>query len=408
MAGLTRIAGTVFGGLNRLPIPLRRVAVTAGYAGLQADLRRLATPKVLTLFVTNRCDLRCAHCFLWKHLNDSRDVKDELTLDEIRRLARSLRSRLATLLVTGGEPFLRRDLPEICALFDREARTRQVTIPTNGSQPARIESQIRRVLADTDLDLSVQVSLDGLRQGHDRRRGLDGSFDLAVETVKRLRGIAQQTPRLRCLVTTVLSIDNLDEVVELRRLVIDQFQVGHNVQTVRGSHSSAFGLSPLVASDFEPDQNSPKPPLLPDLAAVDRALDDALGESPTFYECTDIIKRRHIFNVAATGRRPFPCLAGRLDAVVLADGQVAICEMTVPFADLHDFDFDFYALWRSPAADRMRRLTQACACTHSCNISNSMKYDLHTLLALAGLGPIPRAPPVVRPTATIKRTRIPS
>ena len=318
-----------------------------------------------------------------------------MSLDEIGQWVRTLRRRLATVLLTGGEPFLRRDLAEICLVFDRENSTRQMTIPTNGSQPLRIEQQLQRILQSTRLDLSVQVSLDGLRATHDARRGLDGSFDLAVETARRLRKIADSTSRLRCFVTTVVSKDNLNEVVALRKFVISDLQIGHNAQVERGTHTSVHNLPEEIASDFDPLPGTPGAPDLGELADVDQQLDVAFGPTPDFHQRLDILKRRHLQHVARTGTRPFKCQAGRLDAVVLPEGEVAICEMTQPFSNLRDHGLDFAKLWGSPEAERARALTQRCACTHSCNISNSMKYDKVTLEALAGLGGSERALPAV-------------
>ncbi len=66
-------------------------------------------PSYLILFVNNICQLRCDMCFYW----DSMQVKTtQLTLEEIEKLAKSL-PNLLQLTLTGGEPSLRKDLPEI-------------------------------------------------------------------------------------------------------------------------------------------------------------------------------------------------------------------------------------------------------------------------------------------------------
>ena len=74
-----------------------------------------------THFVTSVCNARCAHCFY--PINAG---KNELTLDEIGRFADTL-PPIRLLLIGGGEPFLRRDLPEIVKIY----------FERRGSSPAR-------------------------------------------------------------------------------------------------------------------------------------------------------------------------------------------------------------------------------------------------------------------------------
>jgi len=65
-------------------------------------------PVYIMMYVTHRCDARCGHCFFWRELNTNQ--QDELTIDEIDKLARSIGPALQITL-TGGSPELRNDLP---------------------------------------------------------------------------------------------------------------------------------------------------------------------------------------------------------------------------------------------------------------------------------------------------------
>lgn len=85
--------------------------------------------------------MRCEHCFYWEQLNDS--VKD-LTLDELRKVSRHM-GWLNNLLVTGGEPFLRRDLAEILEAFVNNNKLQFTLIPTNGFYRERILTTIEKI-----------------------------------------------------------------------------------------------------------------------------------------------------------------------------------------------------------------------------------------------------------------------
>jgi hypothetical protein len=63
-------------------------------------------PPILNFLVTNRCTLQCRHCFNWQ----TPAAGPELTLEEIERISAGL-GPLAFLILAGGEPFLRKDVP---------------------------------------------------------------------------------------------------------------------------------------------------------------------------------------------------------------------------------------------------------------------------------------------------------
>ncbi|TAJ16590.1 MAG: radical SAM protein, partial [Planctomycetota bacterium] len=115
-------------------------------------------PVHLTLFVTGACNLRCRHCFHFKEVADSVPGPE---LEQVRALAESC-ARLGPLVWVsfgGGEPFLRRDLPELAAAFAQHG-LRHLAIPTNGLVE-RMEASVRAILAACpDLFLSVAVSFD--------------------------------------------------------------------------------------------------------------------------------------------------------------------------------------------------------------------------------------------------------
>ena len=69
----------------------------------EKTLHEKELPDAITFFVTSRCNARCEHCFYWKELNADRD---ELTLEEINKVATSMSKGLDSLALTGGEPTL--------------------------------------------------------------------------------------------------------------------------------------------------------------------------------------------------------------------------------------------------------------------------------------------------------------
>ena len=100
-------------------------------------------PITLTFSVTNLCQSRCKTCQIWRiYPEKHQDPRDELTVQEVRHIFRSMR-RVYFFNVSGGEPFLRNDLPEIVEAAVEYLRPAILHAPTNALAPDRIISHTR-------------------------------------------------------------------------------------------------------------------------------------------------------------------------------------------------------------------------------------------------------------------------
>ncbi len=126
--------------------------------------------------ITRRCNLKCVHCYA--HAKDQ-SYANELTTTEGKQLLDDLALFGApVVLLSGGEPTVRKDLPELAA-YAVEKGMRAV-ISTNGTL-------ITRDLAETlkAIGLSyVGVSLDGMKTVNDKFRGVAGAFDAALKGIE--------------------------------------------------------------------------------------------------------------------------------------------------------------------------------------------------------------------------------
>lgn len=129
--------------------------------------------------VTRRCNLSCIHCYAHaKHTT----TEDELSLAEGKQLLDDLSGfGVPVLLFSGGEPLVRKDLPELAA-YAVEKGMRAV-ISTNGTLITR---ESARTLKDIGLSY-VGISLDGMEAVNDRFRGMPGAFHKALEGIRNCR-----------------------------------------------------------------------------------------------------------------------------------------------------------------------------------------------------------------------------
>jgi len=110
-------------------------------------------PVYVQFYVTARCNLTCEQCNI---IYANSDVR-ECTIDEVKRIADNFaKMGVAIVLLTGGEPFARKDLPEIIHAF--ESRGVHVRMQTNGYAS---EEQIARAVEAGGKDISI--SLDSLQ-----------------------------------------------------------------------------------------------------------------------------------------------------------------------------------------------------------------------------------------------------
>ncbi|HYD60138.1 MAG TPA: GTP 3',8-cyclase MoaA [Noviherbaspirillum sp.] len=114
----------------------------------------------LRLSVTDRCDLRCTYC-IPKGFKGFEEPKHWLTFDEIERLL-SVFARLGTsrIRLTGGEPLLRRNLPELAGRISRLPGIRDLSLSTNATRLDRHAEALKAAGVSR-----INVSLDSLDRG---------------------------------------------------------------------------------------------------------------------------------------------------------------------------------------------------------------------------------------------------
>ena len=138
------------------------------------------TPLIATLLVTNRCNLKCNYCYARVF---ERKIED-MPLQEIFKIIDGLKA-LGTVLVvlSGGEPLLRDDLPDIISHVKKNGLLCEVL--TNGAQV----SERRKELKNIDY---LCISLDGNETDNDRARGR-GSYGAAILAIKTALDMGIQT-----------------------------------------------------------------------------------------------------------------------------------------------------------------------------------------------------------------------
>ena len=326
-------------------------------------LATVRTPVYVILYLTSRCNFRCPMCFYLEEIKDPN--KEELAFADLEKMARSL-GRLVQLSLTGGEPFLRHDIPEVVGIFARHNAVQYVTIPTNGSLPDRIHDTVERLVTDfPTTNFRIPISLDGFPKDHDEIRG-GKSFDKIEQTLERLNRIRRRVDNLTLDINTCYSALNQGKLHGFVEFVADRFDVdNHCVTYVRGNADESTKDASIreyveLVEDIRRRRN---PRESRPFSSFLRAVMD--------YQ-RDIIKW-----TLQHDKMYVPCMAGRKMIVVNEKAEVLPCEiLNKRLGSLKDYDYDVGKLMNNPQAlelvDWIRRTK--CHCTFECALATSIIF----------------------------------
>src|SRR5271165_1344003 len=172
-------------------------------------------PVLLNILVTSVCNMRCTHCFFTDELEDGARKKLQMKTREIERISETLGSNLGALILAGGEPFTRTDLPEIARAFSTNNKLGSLYITSNGQIQKRIIPDVVRILQECpQLNVTMALGIDGPREQHDKIRQQPGSWDIVIDTARQLQAMKKEYPRLDVQTCTCFMNSNQDVMFE--------------------------------------------------------------------------------------------------------------------------------------------------------------------------------------------------
>jgi radical SAM protein with 4Fe4S-binding SPASM domain len=287
--------------------------------------------------VTGRCNLKCRHCYM----EAPSGRYGQLPFAAMAGLVEQFeRANVLEVSLTGGEPFLRRDLLDIIQLLARK-KIRLNQIFSNG---LLITDRHLEAIRKIGFRPAFQISLDGVGT-HDRMRGVTGSEPRVIAAIQRLR--AAGFPVVVATAVDALSLAALADTYELmKRLDIQAWRVSAPQETGnwRGTATAArldeqaqafVPLAERWIGDGKPfaiqlcgfynSGPSPKPGTRPPLNAVGRAAGTA-GRSGRLRAGADGLKQpAKASDTPAYTPESYDCGACREQPNLLSDGTLVPC-----------------------------------------------------------------------------------
>ena len=327
-------------------------------------LRQPFSPVLLNILVTSVCDMRCTHCFFTDELDDRPRKKLQMKTHEIERISETLGGNLGVLILAGGEPFTRKDLPEIARAFYNNNKLESIYVMSNGQIHKRIFPDVTRILEECpNLNVTVALGIDGLKNQHEKIRQKPGSWDIAIDTARQLQAIKKQHPQLDVQTCTCFMNSNQDTIFEwydFLKYELKPDKVNFNY------------IRPPSAVPKELDIDHSRYAKLAHVIDEDSrhaAIKNNYGGKAGFFKAAiDIYMHGLIAKTQETATAQMKCYAGTAGGVIYDEGTVSSCENLDPIANLRDYDWNFQKLWLSPAMQaRRRKAADGCFCTHESN-----------------------------------------
>lgn len=292
-------------------------------------------------FVTSMCDASCENCFYKNSLNKYKD----LNLGEIDIISKKL-GQFPILLISGGEPFLRKDLDKVIGIFTKNNNVGIINIPTNGLNTKEIIYITEKILKQNrnrNRNISINPSLDGLYDVNDKLRSKN-EFNKTIKTIKELEKLKEKYDNLEIVINTVISKDNVTNILSLMSYLRGFNIDSHNFELIRNKK------------------------LLPSLRIIKRLHHSILVNREKylsgFLEKVIVLGSLgyiHSIKENSIRGKSFGCVAitGKSIKVLDSNGQLRKCEL------LPD-----------------NKITKNCTCTHVCFIGPTIASRLITLVKI--------------------------
>ena len=345
-----------------------------GYRLFRSFGRPPMLPMSLTVSVTFKCNSQCKTCKIYQR------QAEHMSVAEYEKIFSSLVHSPRWITISGGEPFLREDLPEICATIYSQCRPAVINIPTNGLLHWRIPSAVEKITASCPgAKIIINLSMDGVGNEHDEIRGVSGNYEKTIKTYRALKEIQRSGARNLSLgIHTVISrfnVESIPEVVpELLSLDPDSYitEVAENRVELK---TVDLDITPTAeeyerAIDFLVNRISRRR-----FTGVGRIIQSFRLE---YYE--------HVKSLLFGKPAKWPCYAGFASAQIMPDGEVwECCIKGNSMGNLQGVDYDFPSVWFSERADRIRQTIKRnnCRCPLANMAYTNMLLHPPTLMRVA-------------------------
>ena len=316
-------------------------------------------PNYAIVYVDGRCNMHCGFC-----IHAAMDARNSgtITPEDWGNVFKKAKS-LLHLTITGGEPFLRKDLTEIISQIIISSGVPRVSIKSNGFYVKRIKEYIPALIKrHPNTEFTLSISLDGPKLVHDEVRNFKGAYDQVVNTVNEMEKYRKEKNFFLRL-ASVLTADNKDYLTSFLDQT-DKWPIDfHEIILLRDvPDEEQLRLKDMYEKLSRRQQQKSSP-------SWRKSFNGKIFEK--LYKET--LKRLD------KNKKHSNCVAGTRFVEIFPDGLVRGCEVeklwdisTIGKVEKH---FDIVDILNSKKAKEFAKIAKNCSCTFECANAISTVYD---------------------------------
>jgi MoaA/NifB/PqqE/SkfB family radical SAM enzyme len=312
-------------------------------------------PLFINFPVTYRCNMRCSMCDIWQRYRKApQKASEELTTDDIRRIFsenRNFLSKVKNVGLTGGEPFLRDDIVDIVRIIHENVPKARLGAQTNGFNTKSIIKSLKEILEFCP-EFGLAVSLDGVADTHDKIRGIRGTFNNALKTIKEAHELGVK----RITTGMTLSCINYNQISK--------------VKGIAEGLDTEFSCFLADEGDYFDNLGGGSGALTQEMKKS--IINDLKQFSHNYY--MDNLRRQ-----MEGEKRKLPCYSGFTSFVIDPYGELRPC-IILPdsFGNLKDNRME--DLLKTEKARQIRDKVKGCTCWNQCEASTSALVDVFDVM----------------------------
>jgi MoaA/NifB/PqqE/SkfB family radical SAM enzyme len=317
---------------------------------MSANFNRRNLPYKVTLVATYHCNFRCEMCSIWQ-----KNSVGEMTPDEVESFFRRW-SQFSWVHLTGGELFMRRDLEDVVsAIVECDRALYLLNFPTTGWFGDRTVALVERILRRGIGRLMTTISIDGPKELHDAMRGLPGSWERGMETLRRLRAIRKRN--FQVVVGMTLFAKNasfVDATIDAIRAVVPDFERTDLHLNIGHESAHYFGNSGYLAAS----RSNP-------IAEAIEAHRTAIGNHLHPVRFLEDRYQALVASYYETHKSPLPCTALASSCFIDPYWELYPCSIwNESLGNLRELGFDLAGVWESKRTRDVRTAVVEEQCPH--------------------------------------------
>lgn len=325
-------------------------------------------PINLTVSVLYSCNSRCKTCNIWK-----KEAKN-LTLSEYELIFKKIGKAPYWITISGGEPFLRKDLPAICEIIYRNSKPTIINIPSNGILTDKIVDDVKKICKTCKKSqIIINLSVDGIGKQHDEIRQVPDNYKKLMKTYSQLQEL--NLNNLSVGLHTVISRFNVQDFPKIANMLL--------------SMNPDSYITEIAEEREELDTKGEN--ITPSLISYRSAIDFLIHriKNNDFKKMNKITQafRIEYYNLVKKNLRDrtqvIPCYAGIASAQIAPDGHVwSCCIKAKSLGNLRHHDYKFKKIWfnKKAKAERISIKHKECYCPLANASYTNMLMDIPTIM----------------------------